>query len=332
MEPAGSKIKELKELLASIEDKYPEKRITVVKYFWKATNHVTVEDLFKKMTELGENIDCKFIEDTLNLLVKLGIAVKTSFENRPDIYELKFIGDHHDHMICIECGKIIEFEDHTLETMQDAVASRYNFTLLHHRMEFYGFCRSCSMKRGETMMLHSAKKGEALEVTDINGGTRLIKRCAEMGIYKNARVEILSTNKGGQLIVACGGSRYVIGKGLSNKITVKRIKEDNISNQNDIPCHICRKNDFQLSDNTMKREEAKFLSSFKNQDKGIITSVGGCKRLRMRLFEMGLLNGSQFEVVKYAPLKDPMEIIVKNTHISLRVDEARHIMARKIEG
>jgi len=67
------------------------------------------------------------------------------------------------------------------------------------------------------------------------------------------------------------------------------------------------------------------LSEMKQGDRGTIVKVGGAGSFRRRLLEMGFLRGSVLTVVKYAPLKDPLEVIVGESHVSLRVEEAAQI-------
>jgi Fe2+ transport system protein FeoA len=68
-----------------------------------------------------------------------------------------------------------------------------------------------------------------------------------------------------------------------------------------------------------------FLSEMKEGDSVTIVKIGGNGALRRRILEMGILKGTEVYVEKYAPLKDPVELIVKGMHISLRVEEADHI-------
>ncbi|MGB5156233.1 FeoA family protein [Desulfobacterium sp. N47] len=73
------------------------------------------------------------------------------------------------------------------------------------------------------------------------------------------------------------------------------------------------------------------LSEMKQGETGIIVKIAGSGALRRRILEMGILKGSRIYVEKYAPLKDPLELIVKNYHISLRVEEAAQITVEKAE-
>lgn len=73
------------------------------------------------------------------------------------------------------------------------------------------------------------------------------------------------------------------------------------------------------------------LSEMKEGQKGIITRIGGENSLRRRILEMGLVKGSEVYVEKYAPLKDPLELIVKGYHVSLRVQEAAQITVDNVK-
>jgi len=73
------------------------------------------------------------------------------------------------------------------------------------------------------------------------------------------------------------------------------------------------------------------LSEMKKGQTGKVMQVGGNSVLRRRIFEMGIVKGAELYIEKYAPLKDPMELIVKGYHISLRVEEAAQISVEKVE-
>ena len=73
------------------------------------------------------------------------------------------------------------------------------------------------------------------------------------------------------------------------------------------------------------------LSEMKENQTAIIVHVGGNGALRRRILEMGILKGSEIYVEKYAPLKDPIEVIVKGYHVSLRVEEAAQIMVDNVK-
>jgi Fur family ferric uptake transcriptional regulator len=74
------------------------------------------------------------------------LATRRKFEDGETRYEPASEGSHHDHLICLDCGKIIEFEDPTLEALQKGIAQRYRFKISHHLMELYGRCEECRQK------------------------------------------------------------------------------------------------------------------------------------------------------------------------------------------
>ena len=72
------------------------------------------------------------------------------------------------------------------------------------------------------------------------------------------------------------------------------------------------------------------LSEMKEGQSGVVVRVGGNGILRRRILEMGILKGAEVYIEKYAPLKDPLELIVKGYHVSLRVEEAARITVEKV--
>jgi Fe2+ transport system protein FeoA len=74
------------------------------------------------------------------------------------------------------------------------------------------------------------------------------------------------------------------------------------------------------------------LSELKEGERGLIARVNGRGRFRKRLQEMGFIRGAEVFVEKYAPLRDPIELILKGYHVSLRVEEASQIMIEKLES
>ena len=99
------------------------------------------------MAKVNPKIGYTTVYRTLKLLTRLGLATQRKFADGETRYERTSEGSHHDHLICLDCGKIIEFEDQTLETLQNRIAQRYQFKPFHHRMELYGLCAHCHSKK-----------------------------------------------------------------------------------------------------------------------------------------------------------------------------------------
>ena len=83
---------------------------------------------------------------TLKLLKECGLAYERHFGDGVSRYEVAWDDEHHDHLICIDCGKIVEFEDEGIEKLQHDVAAKHGFTLVRHRLELYGMCPDCQAK------------------------------------------------------------------------------------------------------------------------------------------------------------------------------------------
>lgn len=104
--------------------------------------HVTIEELLEASRKKNSNIGYATVYRTLMLLVDAGIATQRHFHEGQSLFEL-VTDEHHDHLICTNCNKIIEFENEEIEKLQEKVAKKFNFKLTGHRMELYGLCPKC---------------------------------------------------------------------------------------------------------------------------------------------------------------------------------------------
>jgi Fur family ferric uptake transcriptional regulator len=84
---------------------------------------------------------------TLKLLTESGVAQEHHFGDGHTRFELADSEAHHDHLICVECGKITEFEEPAVEQLQERIASRHGFEIRAHKHELYGICSECQRKR-----------------------------------------------------------------------------------------------------------------------------------------------------------------------------------------
>lgn len=114
-------------------------REAIVEQFLRTRDHVSIDELLGKVRKRQPKVGYATVYRTLKLLVDSGLAVERQFGDGQARYEV--VGDHHDHLICVKCGFILEFEDEEIERLQDKIASRLgNFTVLRHRHELYGLC------------------------------------------------------------------------------------------------------------------------------------------------------------------------------------------------
>jgi Fur family transcriptional regulator, ferric uptake regulator len=117
-------------------------RELVVREFLKTSEHLSIEDLLKKVQRQDPKIGIATVYRAMNLLVEASLAVKREFATGSSAYE-KMPTRHHDHLLCTGCGRIVEFHREAIERMQDEIASRYGFILDFHKMELYGRCKAC---------------------------------------------------------------------------------------------------------------------------------------------------------------------------------------------
>ena len=201
-----------------------EDRFKILEVFLGTEQHVTVDELVQLLNKHSYSFTPDFVRDTLKLMCRYGFARKNRFYNGEIRYEHLHLGQHHDHMICTKCKKIFEFEDERLENLQAVIASSHNFYMLQHKMEIYGICSGCLKDRMQLMPLAIAKQGEKLEIKDFSGGSKSRMRLLTMGLRIGDRIEVVTNQNQGQLVIAVDYKRFVLGRGLAQKVLVEPVK------------------------------------------------------------------------------------------------------------
>ncbi|MCR9095941.1 MAG: transcriptional repressor [bacterium] len=121
--------------------KQTKQRELILHTFLDANRHVTSEDLYQAVRKEHSNIGYTTVYRTMKLLVEAGLATERHFDDGITRYEIEH--EHHDHLVCVKCGKIQEFECEEIEERQREVATEHGFEILRHRHELYGHCSSC---------------------------------------------------------------------------------------------------------------------------------------------------------------------------------------------
>ena len=106
--------------------------------------HASAEELLGQVRKQDKKIGLTTVYRTLKLLTECGLATERKFNRQVSIFEPARLGQHHDHLICLGCGRILEFENKAIETLQEAVARDQGFAITHHILELYGTCLDCS--------------------------------------------------------------------------------------------------------------------------------------------------------------------------------------------
>ncbi|MCP5066622.1 MAG: transcriptional repressor, partial [bacterium] len=103
--------------------------------------------LYQRVREKHPSIGYTTVYRTMKLLCDAGLSHERHFDDGITRYEID--QEHHDHLMCLRCGKIIEFDCQMIETAQDEIVERYGFRLLRHRHELYGHCPECQRREGD---------------------------------------------------------------------------------------------------------------------------------------------------------------------------------------
>ncbi|WP_419785951.1 Fur family transcriptional regulator [Pseudodesulfovibrio sp.] len=121
-------------------------RKVIVETFLDAKGHLTADRLFEMVRDKAPDIGQATVYRTLKLLVDSGLADSFDPGGGVALYEQSFGQEHHDHLICVRCGRKVEICSDAIEARQEAVAKAAGFTLTRHRMYLYGICPDCRKK------------------------------------------------------------------------------------------------------------------------------------------------------------------------------------------
>ena len=131
-------------------------RDLILEIFLRTEEHLSSEDLYWLVQKQDPSVGHTTVYRTLKLLTEAGLAREVRFGDGKTYYEHHYNHEHHDHMICTECGKVIEFFSPEIEALQDAMAEKYRFKPTHHSLRILGFCDDCQRKEND---VHSTASG-----------------------------------------------------------------------------------------------------------------------------------------------------------------------------
>ena len=137
-------IEELKKIVKQKGLKYTEQREIVLDILINATGHLSAEEVYNKIKDEHKesNIGIATVYRALSFLEEVNLIASVTFGTDGKKYENN-AKLHHDHLICTECSKIIEFVDDEIEKRQDRVAKKNKFKITSHSMQLYGVCEDC---------------------------------------------------------------------------------------------------------------------------------------------------------------------------------------------
>lgn len=115
-------------------------RLKVLEIFQKgAQRHMSAEDVFRVLLEERSDVGLATVYRVLTQFEQAGILTRSNFEGGKAVYELNE-GQHHDHLVCLDCGKVEEFYDAEIEDRQNAVAKARGFAIAEHALSLYAHC------------------------------------------------------------------------------------------------------------------------------------------------------------------------------------------------
>lgn len=118
-------------------------RVKILQILESSENkHMSAEDIYKALIEGDHDVGLATVYRVLTQFESAGLVMRHHFEGGHSVFELTST-DHHDHMVCNQCGKVEEFFDIIIETQQDKIAEKYGFKITDHSMYLYGICSDC---------------------------------------------------------------------------------------------------------------------------------------------------------------------------------------------
>jgi len=138
-----AKKKAFSEFIAQKGLKSTRQRDIILDFFLSSSEHMSLEELYLKLRAKHPAIGYATVYRTLKLFAESGIAREIQFGDGQTRYEHVTEGEHHDHLVCTRCGAIAEFENETIEKLQDEIAAGYGFLIKTHKLELYGLCAKC---------------------------------------------------------------------------------------------------------------------------------------------------------------------------------------------
>jgi len=143
-------------------------RDLILDVFLRTEEHLASEDLYQLVKKEDPRVGQTTVYRTLKLLTDAGLAREVRFGDGRTHYEHNYKHEHHDHMICTECGKIIEFYSAELEALQDSMAAKFKFEPTQHSLRIFGFCSDCRREARELKKTEGAAQPRVRLSTGLN--------------------------------------------------------------------------------------------------------------------------------------------------------------------
>lgn len=135
--------KEFKEIFKNRGFKFTKERQEIIQEIMSMDGHFDPDELYVRLRSKGSKVSRASIYRTLPMLLEAGVIEVVERVDRHAHYEKVSQEKHHDHMICVKCGRVIEFFSPTLELLQKEICEKERFESIRHSLEIYGYCDKC---------------------------------------------------------------------------------------------------------------------------------------------------------------------------------------------
>jgi len=108
-----------------------------------ATRHLSADEVYRTLLQQGEDVGLATVYRVLTQFEAAGLVQRHHFEEGYSVYEINQ-GEHHDHLVCVKCGRVDEFVDTVIEQRQQTVAQQNNYEITDHSLTIYGICQGCT--------------------------------------------------------------------------------------------------------------------------------------------------------------------------------------------
>lgn len=144
-------VREIKNIFSAYLEQHGQRRtperFTILEEIYSRSDHFDAETLYIQMKNKNLNISRATVYNTLDLLVSCDLVTRHQFGKNFAQYEKSYGYKQHDHVICVDCRKVVEFCDPRIQQIQSMMAELLNFKITHHSLNLYGICGSCQKLR-----------------------------------------------------------------------------------------------------------------------------------------------------------------------------------------
>jgi len=126
--------------------KYTTERKEILEAIIQLQNHFDADEIYQQLRKHQSNVSLATVYRTIPLLINSGFIVETLHFKEKVLYEKIYNRKHHDHLVCINCGEIIEFYNEDVEKIQDRICQAHQFIATEHRLGIKGYCKKCQEK------------------------------------------------------------------------------------------------------------------------------------------------------------------------------------------